>query len=185
MERKVRKDRKEKFRVAAFAALAFLLSATPAMAQRPHVRGEDGTQRLIDGAARRSSAIRQWIERLEELDVIVYVRAAVLPRLDLDGRLVLLAGTGSQRYVVIELACGRSELTQMTTLAHELFHAIEIAEEPAVVDAGALAELYTRIGTRTSDSRGFLTFETEAAAAAGLRARRELLTNTTRNGHGT
>jgi hypothetical protein len=184
MERKDREGRKEKTGLAVFAACAFLWPAAPALAQAPHVRGERGTQRLIDEAARRSPAIREWIQRLEQLDVVVYVRGVVFPRIDLDGRLALLAGTGNHRYLLIELACGRTELTQMSTLGHELFHAIEIAEEPAVVSAGTLADFYTRIGTKTSDSRGFQTFETEAAAAAGLRARRELLTNT-RIGHGT
>jgi len=41
-----------------------------------------------------------------------------------------------------------------------------------------------RIGIKTGDSGGLRTFETGAAAAAGLRARRQLLT-TTRNSHGT
>ena len=73
----------------------------------------------------------------------------------------------------------------MATLGHELFHAVEIAETPSVVSAETLADLYSRIGRKTSDSRGVRTFETEAAAAAGLRARRQLLTSSTRQGHGT
>jgi hypothetical protein len=187
MERKDRKGGK-KICSAVFAALAFL-AAAPAFAQddapSPNVRGEAGLQRLIDDAARRSPAIRAWIERLDELDVTVYVRAAMFPRPDLDGRLGLLSTRGAHRYLVIELACGRSELTQMTTLGHELFHAIEIAEEPSVVNVDALADFYSRIGVKTGDSRGVRTFETEAAAAAGQLARRQLLTNTTRQGHGT
>ena len=142
-------------------------------------------QRLVDEAARRSPAIREWIDRLQELDVTVYVRARTFSQLDLEGRVALLSTAGSHRYLVIELACGRSELTQMATLGHELFHAIEIAEEPSVVNADTLADLYSRIGRKTSDSGGLRTFETEAAAAAGLRARRQLLINSTRHGHGT
>jgi hypothetical protein len=72
----------------------------------------------------------------------------------------------------------------MATLGHELFHAIEIAEESSVVNAETLAAFYTRIGVKTGDTGGLRTFETEAAAAAGLRARRQLLTST-RNGNGT
>ena len=62
----------------------------------------------------------------------------------------------------------------MTTLGHELFHAIEIAEEPSAVSPDTLADLYARIGRKTGDRSGLRTFETEAAAAAGLRARRQL-----------
>jgi hypothetical protein len=169
--------------VAAFAGVAFLALAAPALAQPPHVRGQDGLQSLIDEAARRSPAIQGWIDRLQTLDVTVYVRARALA-LDLDGRIALLATAGSHRYLVIELACGRSEITQMTTLGHELFHAIEIAEQPSAVTPDTLADLYARIGFKTGDSMGQRTFETEAAAAAGLRARRQLLTST-RNGNGT
>ena len=163
--------------------LITLASSTAAQdqnASQAHVRGIDGMRQFVEDAAHRSPAIREWIDRLLELDVTVYVRARHFARLDLDGRVAPLSKAGSHRYLVIELACGRSELTQMTTLGHELFHAIEIAEEPSVVNAETLAAFYTRIGVRTGGSAGGgpRTFETEAAAAAGLRARRQLLTST-------
>src|SRR3954449_6612867 len=75
------------------------------------------------------------IDRLQHMDVTVYVRTRVFATLDLDGRVALVSVRGVHRYLLIELACGRSELTQMVTLAHELFHAIEIAAEPSVVSA--------------------------------------------------
>ena len=170
------------------AALMLLTLAGSATAQEriapPHVRGDRAMQRLIDDAAIRSPAIREWVDRLQELDVTVYVRAKSFTQHDLDGRVALLSTAGGHRYLVIELACGRAELVQMATLGHELFHALEIAEEPSVVSADTLAELYSRIGIKTGDSGGVRTFETEAAAAAGLRARRQLLTST-RQGNGT
>ena len=102
----------------------------------------------------------------------VYVRAVTFVTSDLDGRVALLAQAVGHRYLVIEIACGRSRLAQMSTLGHELHHALEIAEEPSVVDARTLAAFYERIGRKTSDWGGRLTFETDAAANAGLRARR-------------
>jgi hypothetical protein len=105
--------------------------------------------------------------------------------IDLDGRVGLLSAGGIHRYLVIELACQRIELSQMTTLGHELFHAIEIAEEPSVVNPSTLADLYSRIGLQTGGSTGRRTFETEGAVAAGNRARRELFTGTASHGHGT
>src|SRR4051794_37535693 len=173
-------------RVAVVASLALLVSLPAAAQDRaPHVRGERGMQRLIDDAARRSPAIQASLDRLDALDVVVYVRAALFSGVELDGRVALLSTVGTRRYLLIELACGRSELTQMTTLGHELFHAIEIGAEPSVVSPDTLADFYSRIGSRTGGTQGRRTFETEAAAAAGLRARRELLTSTTRQGHGT
>lgn len=150
----------------------------------PHVRGEGAVQRLVDDAARRSPAIREWIDRLQGLDVTVYVRRTAFARADLEGRVALLSKAGNHRYLVIELACNRSQLAQMATLGHELFHAVEIAEEPSVVSASTLADFYSRIGIKTEDSGGVRTFETEAAAEAGLLTRRQLLTST-RSGNGT
>jgi len=173
---------------AAAAMLLLLAVARPACAQHstavPHVRGTSGMQRLIDEASRRSPAIRDWINLLQTLDVTVYVRARMFVQTDLDGRVALLSTVGRHRYLVIELACGRTDLVQMAALGHELFHAIEIAQEPSIVDKETLARFYTRVGIRTSDRRGQQTFETEAATAAGQRARRQLLTQT-RKGDGT
>lgn len=177
-------------RTLALAIAGVLLMASPAFAQAhdfppPHVRPEGGMKRLVDEAARRSPSLRESIDRLEALAVTVYIRPKVFARSDLLGRVALQSSVGSRRYLVIELACGRSELTQMTALAHELFHALEIAEEPSVVNASTMAAFYSRIGTQTGDSGGLRTFETEAAAAAGQLAHRQLLTSTTRHGHGT
>ena len=146
----------------------------------PHVRPEPEMRGLVGDAARGSTAIRGLIDHLEGLDVTVYVRQRAFAQTELEGRVALLAASGGHRYLVIELACGRPRLTQMATLGHELYHAVEIADEPSVVDARTLAAFYTRIGRRSDYWGGRMMFETEAAAEAGLRARRELLTNSTR-----
>ena len=174
----------------AFLVTAVALASAPVIAQEawtppPHVRPEHGVRSLVEEAARRSPLIRELIERLEGLNVTVYIRARTFLTTDLEGRIALLSAAGSRRYLVIELACGRNGFTQMATLGHELFHATEIAAEPSIVDPRTLAAFYTRIGTQTSDSIGRRTFETQAAADAGRRARRELLTSSTRNAHGT
>jgi len=151
----------------------------------PHVRPAREIRALVDEAAFGSPEIRASIDRLEALDVTVYIRAVTFVTSDLDGRVALLARAVGHRYLVIEIACGRSRLAQMTTLGHELHHALEIAEEPSVVDARTLAAFYERVGRKTNDWGGKLTFETDAAANAGLRARRELLVYSTRRSNGT
>ena len=155
----------------------------------PHVRPEPEMRGLVGDAARGSTAIRGLIDHLEGLDVTVYVRQRAFAPTELEGRVALLAASGGHRYLVIELACGRPRLTQMATLGHEFYHAVEIADEPSVVNAQTLAAFYTRIGRRSDYWGGRMMFETEAAAEAGLRVRRELLTNsttvnTTRRGNG-
>jgi hypothetical protein len=181
---------------AGFAYCAFLAvitlcgAATPAIAQDawtrpPHVRPEPAIRALVAEAAQRSPVVRALLDTLEELDVTVYVRMHMFAQAHLDGRVALLSSGSIHRYLVVELACGRSAYTQMATLGHELFHATEIASEPSVVDVGTMAAYYARIGMQTGDSDGKQTFETEAAADAGRRARRELLTTPKRHANGT
>jgi hypothetical protein len=177
-------------RTLAIASAGLLLvSAAPAIAQDdntpPHVRSESASLRaMVDEAVSRSPEIRELIEQLQELDVIVYIRNRLFTQLDLEGRAALLSTSGKHRYLIIELACGRPGLAQMATLGHELYHALEIAREPSVVDARSLAAFYARIGIQTGDAVGRQTFETDAAAGAGQRTRRQLLSNTTRSGNG-
>ena len=165
-----------------------LLTAAPAFAQDvatpPHVRPERALRGMVDDAAHRSPEIRGLIDRLEALDVTVYIRTRVFDQMNLEGRVALLSAYTGRRYLVVELACGRTGVALMSTLAHELYHAVEIAREPSVVDARSLAALYGRIGVQTGDTIGRQTFETYAAADAGQRARRELLSNAARSGHG-
>jgi len=181
-------------RVGAFACLVLAGIAAPAIAREPvndamtpppHVRPERPVRALVEEAARRSPVIRDLIEQLEALDVTVYVRARVFAQFDLDGQVALMASAGGHRYLMIEIACGRPEFTQMATLGHELFHALEIASEPSIVDVRTLAAFYLRTGVETSNTAGRRTFETAAAAAAGQRARRELLQITMRHRNGT
>ena len=149
-----------------------------------HVRPEIALRPLVDEAARRSPIVRALIDRLQQTDVTVYIRTRAFVRSDLDGRVALLAVTEHQRYLVIEISCRGSLLVQMSTLGHELYHAVEIALEPSIVDARTLAAHYQRIGTERGDGGGRQTFETEGAYATGLRVRRELLTTGPRPVHG-
>ena len=171
----------------AFLIILLVLAAPPAFAQderTSHVRPECGPQHPVDQAARRSPAIREGIDRLESRGVTIDIRAKAFAQSHSRGRAALRSFAESHRDLVIEPACQRSERSQMTMLGHELFHAIEIAEEPWIVNPGMVADRYSRTAIQTDESRGLRTFETDAAAAAGDRVRRPLLTNTTRHGHG-
>jgi hypothetical protein len=173
-----------------FSLTGLLTSAAPAAAQQdwlapPHVRPEADLRELFDEATARSPTVRGLVNWLETLDVTVYIRARTTLPAGLDGRLALLSVSGAHRYVVIELATGRSSISQISTLGHELRHAIEIANEPSIVNRQSFGAYYARVGKQTGDSDGRQTFETQEAAATGLRVRRELLAWSTRNSNGT
>jgi len=169
-----------------------LSAASPAAAQdaadhsssAPHVRPVNGLQSLVDEAAARSPEVRALLDRLEESDVIVYIRSRAFDDQQLDGRVALVGATSLQRYLVIELSCLETTIVQMATLGHELYHALEIATEPSIVDSRTLAAHYRRIGQQQSDAIGRQTFETEAAYEAGRRTRRQLLVNKSRSANG-
>ena len=158
--------------------MVILLIASPAIAQPaqkpPHVRPHADVVELLSDAVHQSPTIQALIDRLETLDVTVYIRRHRFAQSELYGRTGLLASVDHHRYLVIELACGRTQVTDMSTLAHELFHAVEIASEPSIVDVRSLAAFYSRTGFRTDNTIDRQTFETMGAAEAGRQALREL-----------
>jgi hypothetical protein len=167
--------------------LAFTLTPTRVDAQAlvSHLRPETpGLRSLADRAAERSPIIRALIDQIDQSSVIVYLRHRVFGPVTVDGRIGLLSAAGPYRFLVIELACDRGELTQMATLGHELHHALEIAGEPSIVDTRSLIRFYTRFGSALQPMGVTMTFETQAAADTGARVRHELLASPTRSAHG-
>jgi hypothetical protein len=168
----------------AFGLIAALIfAAGPAVARDldsspvPHLRTESKEMRaLVDETAQRSPTFRTLVDRLDHTDVIVYVRNQLFTRTMLDGRIGLLSAQGGHRFLIIEISCTRPRIVQMTTLGHELSHALEIASAPSIVDTTSLARHYARIGMEISDGSGQRTFETLEASETGARVRRELLT---------
>jgi hypothetical protein len=166
--------------VAIACLLPLLVLAAPAFAQAgppsPRVRPlSSGMPDFVREAADRSPSIRALLARLEGSDVVVYVRMLPFASTAIDGHIALQSVASGTRYLVVELAGGRSRLVQMATLGHELHHALEVAAEPSIVSANTLATYYARIGMQVEGNSGHLTFETRAAGDAGRLARRELL----------
>jgi hypothetical protein len=178
-------------RRAAFALPTFLLAITLsptrvyAQASVPHLRPDtQGLRALTARAAERSPIVRALIDQLDQSSVIVYLRHRVFGPVTVDGHIGLLSASATHRFLVIELACDRSELTQMATLGHELYHALEIAGESSVVDTPTLMRFYTHVGSALQPMGVTMTFETQAAADTGARVRHELLASPTRSAHG-
>jgi hypothetical protein len=163
-----------------FAASA---GAQPAQSggPEPHVRPDAMLKTMLHDAERRSSAVRDLVDRLDRSDVVVYVRLAPPSTFTFSGRLRFLSRTPVYRYLVVELPCGRSAFEQMAMLGHELRHAVEIAEAASVVDLASLSIHYQRIGMQTSGLMGVsTTFETKAAMASGRQVWREVMENARR-----
>jgi hypothetical protein len=154
-----------------------LLTAAPARAQTaasvPHLRtGAADLRTLLRTTAAASPALQALVERLEGSDLIIYIEIRALPA-SLDGRIGWIGAAGGMRFLKIEIACARLAAVQATALAHELRHALEIADAPWIDGPAALARHYARIGTE-SGGADRLMFETDAARLFGIRVRKEI-----------
>ena len=132
---------------AAVVLIASVPSARAEHAPRAHVRTWDvPAQRLVRYALRQSLLTRQLADRLQRSDVFVYVGYDCELPDSLMGRLSFMAFAPGVRYVSVHLSCKAPLLVQLAALGHELRHAVEIAEDPSVVDDASLLDSYRRIG---------------------------------------
>ena len=136
-----------------------------------HVRTIDrNVDRLIREGFANSPTFAALLERLEQSDVYVYVED--VPRLPsaLEGRLLVLPPSHGFRYLRIQIARRGTPNDSIAVLGHELRHAIEVADEPEVLDTNSLIALYRRIGI----DRGQNEYDTVAAQETGRRVLKEL-----------
>jgi hypothetical protein len=161
-------------------ALGVLLFVTSLAADQPardgsHVRTMDTRLRAeIDEGLARSSLFRDLVARLDSSDVIVYVESecAMSPRL--FARLTFMASGGGRRYVNVRVSCALTDGEQIAALGHELRHAVEIADAPAIINDASLAAEYARIGFASHGVRKGSGYESRAAIDAGQRVWVEL-----------
>ena len=157
------------FTLLSLAALEPSLRITHVRAMAPSVR-----ELLVRGVAR-SPSLRVLIDRLERSDVIVYLYDDRSPGATFDGRLTFMSAAGGYRYVQVRVVLRRDERRNISTLAHELHHAVEIAERPSIVDQQTFARAYAQIGHALPPPPGARQgFDTIAAVSTGDRVSREL-----------
>jgi hypothetical protein len=155
--------------------LAGLLAGRPGDARAiptapAHVRAETPELRqLIAETAAGSPTVRELIARLGFTDAIVYVEITSSPLVP-TARTKLVATVATARFIRIGLSASTGHATRGALLAHELQHALEIAEHDDVRDETAVRRLYEQIGR----ARGGDRFETEAAQAVEWNVRLEL-----------
>lgn len=120
---------------------------------------------LIEEGLRRSPTLRWLVGELATTDVIVHVVAAPLE--DLAGRTVFQVRAGGHRYLAMTISTRQPTAVQLATLAHELVHVLEVADDAGVASQAGMRRLYERIGERTQRAGRY---ETAAARKVGQRA---------------
>lgn len=141
----------------------------PAVVPAAHVRAAANAMTLLDEATARSATVRELIGRLNATDAIVYVEVTASPQISL-ARTKLVTATAGARFLRIGLQGSVSPFDQTPLIAHELQHALEIAEQADVRDDNAVRRLYARIGHQ----HGQDSYETDAARRIERAVRNEL-----------
>jgi hypothetical protein len=147
------------------SALALRCVAEPAATEQQEtrhsrVRSESAELRAIFKTAwSRSATFKALVDRLERSTVVVYVRFGRSMG-GAPARLEFMTLSGGDRFVLVTIdRVGISPGRLIGLLAHELQHAVELAEAPDVSDVEGFRRLYGRLGGQHSTR-----FETAEAA---------------------
>jgi hypothetical protein len=154
--------------LAAFAAAADVSAA--GQEASPVVRPESVDARaLVARGAAKSPTIRDLIDRLENGDVTVYVRLARCAG-GVPACLLWASEVGRPRRVLIKMDPFGGSPDELTALlAHELEHALDVAESPEIIDLDSFRRSFARRGWNGSAG-----FETAHARAITKRVAAEL-----------
>jgi hypothetical protein len=120
----------------------------------------------------RSASFRTIVDRLNALDVIVYIETQPLLRGRLAGTMTWVTATKEYRYVRVSLNPELNAHQMVASLAHELRHVLEVGEAKSIVDTKTMTDYYRVAGVEkhaNSDE-----WDTEAAQRTGEIVRREL-----------
>ena len=143
-----------------------------------HVRTTEPTiAALIAGGVSRSGTFRHLLDLLNASDVIVYVEPQ-LTRQALGGFLENgVVARGGYRYLRVAINMQGAEGRIIPVLAHELQHALEVAQDPEAVDAITVERLFARLdvpfgcnGSSCSETQAAK--DIENAVSADLKAHR-------------
>jgi hypothetical protein len=140
--------------------------------QSPHVAG------LLKAGLARSATLRSLVDRIEAGNVIVYIAVNPLLKSNLSGGLTWMTRAGAFRFVRASINRDLTPDQMIATLAHELQHVAEVAEDESVISEATLVAMYRRIGLPSRAAAPG--FETAAAQEMGYQVRRELTSSVTR-----
>jgi hypothetical protein len=139
-----------------------------------HVRSDnDLILEVLRYAIVHSPSFVDLIDTLDQLDRVVYIEEGSCHHRELRACLQMMSTPGGKN-LLVRVDPRQPTRSVVTQLAHELYHAVEIAREPAVVDVAALRDLYKRIGQRSCFNEANPCWETRAAVAFEALVARQL-----------
>jgi len=148
------------------------LTTTPTVAAvLPHLRPCDPlAAALLATGTRSSSTFAQLVRALDRVpDLVVYISTNA--QLDHRGSIVFVSRAGAVTYLLIRVSARQRDCDRVAVLAHEMTHAVEIAQsDPPVTGDSELKRLYACIGIDSAGGR----LESSAAVRAEQAVRHEL-----------
>jgi hypothetical protein len=166
--------------VAAWPIALLLLAASaadkPALAILSRVRPTGAAAKLLEDTAARSPTVRDLLARLALTDTIVYIEMTASPQVP-TARTTLVTATPTARFLRIGVSSALAPNEMPALVAHELQHAVEIAEREEVRDGEGVRRLFARIGYQ----HGVDNYETEAAKSVERLVRGETATRRIHN----
>ena len=151
-----------------------MLAALPGAAQdATHVRSvHPDINRLITSGVVRSATFRELVRAIDASDSYVYLRKGSC-RVSVPTCFIGLSDAGSARFLWVMVDARRSDMELIVLIGHELRHALEVIEQPAIRDNADFSFFYRR---SIPHWIGADTIETHAAIEAGRKIREEVLT---------
>ena len=141
----------------------------------PHLRVLDhALKAVLDRGTAQSPTLQKLIAEIETTRILVFAECSMRMPYGVGGRMNFVTNANDYRFVRIAVDCMLAERWQISLLAHELQHALEIGRNPDVVDVEAMESLYEEIGYPTSREGGVRHYETEAAIIVQRAVEREL-----------
>jgi hypothetical protein len=130
----------------------------------PHLRILDGPLKsLFEHGLIQSPTLRELADKVEAAPILVFVEGDIRMSERLGARLQFVTSVDGVRYVRVDINCTLAPRRQIALLAHELQHALEIAERPDIVDIEAMESMYEDIGFQSFENGRHRSFETRAA----------------------
>jgi hypothetical protein len=124
----------------------------------------------VQGGLASSTTFRALADRIENSDLIVYVRMGEV-RPGTVGATQLFASSGGTRFILVTIKPLAVHTEIIARLGHELQHVTEIADDPGAHDDDSVRALFRRIGW----AAGYDAWETAAAVRSGRQVLEESL----------
>jgi hypothetical protein len=131
-------------------------------------------RRLIGEGYGRSTSFRELVDAIHRSNAIVTVQFGLCANGRFRSCVTNVAGDDRARSIRIKVNTRTTDNRLIATIAHELWHAMEILSEPDAINPERVLTLYRRIGTGACRKGLSDRCETEAARAVEARVDEEL-----------